>query len=352
MDLSDILKGTKKKDGTILGNSPYESEKVTSSFYVEEKKYSSYDDSDEIDETEVNEEVDERDRIMQAVINFISKGYGITQSKIHSYSILSDYCDNIPMLCYKLEKKLGYSISPEDEKNIRTIGDLVYVLCRNGKGIVQDDELEEDHVARIGDSSEVEITNPSYDYDQEEGVVRFSMERLDNISEWNTGELAIYCWTSEKRFTDEEGWGTDNYSLVGQSVIGHLETGYGFPDVNRSFEILDGSIPEDDRWHFVFTINELSSDGKWYIIDYRNGTCNLGRNDYDIILKTISKQLDIDEEDIEYESLLMDDFGADELDITEIIMKLEKKFHVFIPDERVAEMYSVADLIDILEDIL
>lgn len=48
----------------------------------------------------------------------------------------------------------------------------------------------------------------------------------------------------------------------------------------------------------------------------------------------------------------MDDLGADELDITEMIMKLEKEFCVLIPDERVAEMYSVADLIDILEDIL
>lgn len=48
----------------------------------------------------------------------------------------------------------------------------------------------------------------------------------------------------------------------------------------------------------------------------------------------------------------MDDLGADELDITEMIMELEKEFGVLIPDERVAEMYSVADLIDILEDIL
>lgn len=67
------------------------------------------------------------------------------------------------------------------------------------------------------------------------------------------------------------------------------------------------------------------------------------------IIKIISEQLAIDEENITANSALTDDFGADSLDMVEILMAIETETGVNIPDEVAVELKTVGDLVAAVE---
>ena len=125
---------------------------------------------------------------------------------------------------------------------------------------------------KSGESSTVSLSEISYAYEKGANKVMFSCSRLDNTCDETTGLLSICCWISEK--TRENGnWQNDNYAFCDSMDLGVLEKGYGFPDINRTFEIPENLLKvindmnkDEDEWHFIFTINELHEDGNNYII--------------------------------------------------------------------------------------
>ena len=66
--------------------------------------------------------------------------------------------------------------------------------------------------------------------------------------------------------------------------------------------------------------------------------------------KIIAEQLEIDEDDIRPDSDIIDDLGADSLDIVDLVMSIEDEFHVEISDEAVEEMRTVDDAVRYIED--
>ena len=60
----------------------------------------------------------------------------------------------------------------------------------------------------------------------------------------------------------------------------------------------------------------------------------------------IASQLGIDEEEIKMESSFVNDLGADSLDIVELIMALEEKYDIEIPDEEVEKIVTVGDIVE------
>lgn len=67
------------------------------------------------------------------------------------------------------------------------------------------------------------------------------------------------------------------------------------------------------------------------------------------IIEIIANQLSIDKEKITNDSTMSDDFGADSLDIVEIIMAIEDETGVSIPDEVIVEIKTVGELIAYVE---
>lgn len=57
--------------------------------------------------------------------------------------------------------------------------------------------------------------------------------------------------------------------------------------------------------------------------------------------KIIVEQLGVEEEEIKMESFFVDDFGADSLDIVELIMAMEEEFNMTIPDEDAEKIRTV-----------
>ena len=70
---------------------------------------------------------------------------------------------------------------------------------------------------------------------------------------------------------------------------------------------------------------------------------------FEKIRACISSQLNIDEEEIKMESSFMNNLGADSLDIVELIMELEEKFDIEIPDEDVEKIATVGDIVEYIK---
>ena len=69
-------------------------------------------------------------------------------------------------------------------------------------------------------------------------------------------------------------------------------------------------------------------------------------------VKQILKTLDAKEEQLVPDADLMNDLGADSLDITEMIMFLEEKYGIEIPDEDVPKIRTVQQVIDYVKNHL
>jgi len=65
--------------------------------------------------------------------------------------------------------------------------------------------------------------------------------------------------------------------------------------------------------------------------------------------KVINDILDIEEDKISLESNFLEDFGADSLDIVEMVMAIEEEFNLEIPDEDVEKVLSVNDVINYIQ---
>lgn len=62
--------------------------------------------------------------------------------------------------------------------------------------------------------------------------------------------------------------------------------------------------------------------------------------------------LGISESEIRDEADLREDFGCDSLDCVEIIMSLEKEFAIAIPDEKAEGCRTVAQVYDLVGDVV
>ncbi len=70
------------------------------------------------------------------------------------------------------------------------------------------------------------------------------------------------------------------------------------------------------------------------------------------IVEIIATQLGIDQADITPQANVVDDLGADSLDVVELIMALEEEFNLEIPDEEAEKIKNVQDIIAYMESAL
>ena len=68
------------------------------------------------------------------------------------------------------------------------------------------------------------------------------------------------------------------------------------------------------------------------------------------IIEIIAEQLVIDAESIKPESEIIADLKADSLAIVEMLMEIEEKFGVSVPDEDVPNLKTVQDIADYVKN--
>ncbi len=64
----------------------------------------------------------------------------------------------------------------------------------------------------------------------------------------------------------------------------------------------------------------------------------------------IAEELGVEKDDINADSNLADDLGADSLDAVELIMAIEEEFDVEIEDSEATKIKTVQDILDYLEE--
>lgn len=64
----------------------------------------------------------------------------------------------------------------------------------------------------------------------------------------------------------------------------------------------------------------------------------------------IADQLELDADTITYDSHILDDLGADSLDVVDLIMSIEDEFSVEVPDEALENIRTVEDMVKYIED--
>ena len=71
---------------------------------------------------------------------------------------------------------------------------------------------------------------------------------------------------------------------------------------------------------------------------------------FEKLQEIIAEQLEIDPEEIDYESNIIDDLGADSLDIVDLVMSVEDEFGIEVPDEALESVSTVEDMVKYIED--
>lgn len=70
----------------------------------------------------------------------------------------------------------------------------------------------------------------------------------------------------------------------------------------------------------------------------------------DRVKELVAEQLNISKESITENSNVVDDLGADSLDVIEMLMTLEEEFGVTIPDEQIGQIRTISQIVDLIDN--
>lgn len=74
-----------------------------------------------------------------------------------------------------------------------------------------------------------------------------------------------------------------------------------------------------------------------------------GENLQERLYVLIANQLGLEHEELIPEARILDDLGADSLDVVELVMALEESFDIVVPDEDVERLQTIGDVQQYLE---
>ncbi|MEA1892627.1 MAG: acyl carrier protein [Campylobacterota bacterium] len=69
----------------------------------------------------------------------------------------------------------------------------------------------------------------------------------------------------------------------------------------------------------------------------------------DDIKEVVVEQLSVSPDEIKDDAKFVEDLGADSLDVVELVMALEEKFDIEIPDDEAEKIQTVADVVTYIE---
>lgn len=70
---------------------------------------------------------------------------------------------------------------------------------------------------------------------------------------------------------------------------------------------------------------------------------------FDDVKAVVVEQLNVNPDEVKEESKFVEDLGADSLDVVELVMALEEKFDIEIPDTDAEKIVTVKDAMSYIE---
>ena len=72
---------------------------------------------------------------------------------------------------------------------------------------------------------------------------------------------------------------------------------------------------------------------------------------FDEVRDVVVEQLSVAPDAVKLESKIIEDLGADSLDVVELVMALEEKFEVEIPDSEAEKLKTIQDVVIFVEGL-
>ena len=72
---------------------------------------------------------------------------------------------------------------------------------------------------------------------------------------------------------------------------------------------------------------------------------------FDDVRDVVVEQLSVAPDAVKLESKVIEDLGADSLDVVELVMALEEKFEVEIPDSDAEKLITINDVVTYIENL-
>lgn len=67
------------------------------------------------------------------------------------------------------------------------------------------------------------------------------------------------------------------------------------------------------------------------------------------VVELVAEQLGISKDTVSAESNIIEDLGADSLDVIEMLMTLEEEFGITIPDDKINQIKTVGQICELIE---
>lgn len=71
---------------------------------------------------------------------------------------------------------------------------------------------------------------------------------------------------------------------------------------------------------------------------------------FETVRNMLAKQLEMSPDLIAADTRILEDLGADSLDIVELVMTIEEYYNIIITNENAAELTTVGKLVDFIEE--
>ena len=73
---------------------------------------------------------------------------------------------------------------------------------------------------------------------------------------------------------------------------------------------------------------------------------------FDKVRELLAEQMEVSEDEISMDTHIVDDLGADSLDVVELITSLEDEYGIVITDEAIRELYTVREVVEFIEKLV
>ena len=73
---------------------------------------------------------------------------------------------------------------------------------------------------------------------------------------------------------------------------------------------------------------------------------------FETVRKVLAEQLEVDAASITMDTDIINDLGADSLDLVELVMSLEERYDIVLTDDKTASVRTVGQVVAMLEGIV